>query len=516
MGGTSITTRLTLLLAAMALVVSTFAQTTAPATRPVDPSTALIELSGPIDDYSAGSVIKRINSAKSHGAKNIILAINTWGGQVTSALEISQFLKRQDDLHIVALVTDKAISAGSMIALACDELVMQPGSRIGDCAPITLRSDGSLEALPAAERAKIESPILADFRESARRNGYDPLIAEAMVSVGRIVYYIQDESGARRFVNKEDFTTLSAEGWKTVEGVPVPLDPDSELLTIDAEIAHRIGLSKATIQSADALADERGWSITSRALHGFGDDLVAMLASGIARSILLTIFMSSLYLAMSMPGHGAPEAIALTSLGVLIGIPLLTGYATWWEIVLIFSGLAMIAFEIFVYPGHFVSLIIGFVMMVGGFLMTFVPKEPSGIPGILPQMAGSYDALGRGFVTVTGGVVASIALWFWLSRYLPQLPYFNRLVLATGTLDPAVGAASISTETWPPIGVSGEAQTDLRPGGSAAFYDLHIGDARNVSVICDRGFVRAGTKVQVVEVSGNRIVVRPAATEARA
>lgn len=481
------------------------AQTTAPATQPA--STAVVELSGTIDDYSARSVMRRIELSREHGAKNIILQINTWGGQVTSALEISQFLKRQTDLHIVALVTDKAISAGAMIAVACDEIVMQPGSRIGDCAPIALREDGRLEPLPAAERAKVESPILADFRESARRNGYDPLVTEAMVSVGRVVYYLQDSTGARKFASLEDYEALKSDGWTNVEGVPYPLDKDSELLTLDAELAERIGLSKATTDSPEVLASERGWTITSRSMQGIGENLINLLNSPLARSLLITIFMWSLYLALSTPGHGAPESFALLSLGLLIGVPLLTGYAQWWEIVLIFAGLALIAFEIFVFPGHFASLGVGILLLIGGLVLTFVPKEPGGLPGILPQLPQSYDAMARGLITVTAAIVASVGLWFWLQRYLPQLPYFNRLVLSNG---PSVATATAAQESgWPATGMKGDAQTDLRPGGSALFYDYQLGEMRSVSVISDRGFIPAGTKLHVVEVSGNRILVRP-------
>jgi len=496
--------RATLLLCMLAGIPAA-AQTTAPATQPT--STAIVELSGTIDDYSARSVMRRIDLAREHGASNIILAINTWGGQVTSALEISQYLKRQDDLHIVAFITDKAISAGAMIAVACDEIVMQPGSRIGDCAPIAMRQDGSLEPLLPAERAKFESPILADFRESARRNGYDPLVAEAMVSVGRVVYYLQDASGTKKFAGSEDYEKLSNDGWTNVEGVPAPLDKDSELLTLDADLAQLIGLSKATINSPDALAAERGWNITSRSIQGFGEDLVNVLNSSVVRSLLITIFMWSLYLAISTPGHGAPESVAVLSLGLLIGVPLLTGYAQWWEIAMIFAGLALIAFEIFVFPGHFASLGIGIFLLVGGLILTFVPKEPTGLPGILPQLPESWDAMAKGLIAVTSAIVASIALWFWLQRYLPHLPYFNRLVLNAGT---SSANAPVGHETtWPIVGMKGEAQTDLRPGGSALFYDFQIGEMRSVSVVCDRGFVRAKTKLDVVEVSGSRIVVRP-------
>ena len=43
----------------------------------------------------------------------------------------------------------------------------------------------------------------------------------------------------------------------------------------------------------------------------------------------------------------------------MLGVPWLTGYAQWWEIVLIFSGLALLAFEIFVIPGHGMAAIPG-------------------------------------------------------------------------------------------------------------------------------------------------------------
>ena len=41
-----------------------------------------------------------------------------------------------------------------------------------------------VQELGDAERAKAESPILQEFRDSAARNGYDPLLSRAMVTVG--------------------------------------------------------------------------------------------------------------------------------------------------------------------------------------------------------------------------------------------------------------------------------------------------------------------------------------------
>ena len=170
------------------------AAATAPATRQSEPDSrraAVITLDGVIDDYSRDALFKRFAEARRLGASVIILKLNTPGGLVSAGLDISRFLKQQDDLHIVAFVDEKAYSAGIMIGLACDELVMEPGSYIGDSAPIVMDSSGGLQKLEGAERAKAESPILADFHDSAVKNGYDPLLAEAMVSYGRVVHWVE-------------------------------------------------------------------------------------------------------------------------------------------------------------------------------------------------------------------------------------------------------------------------------------------------------------------------------------
>src|SRR4051794_33231723 len=226
-----IATALLSVLAAVLLAAPLSAQTTQPATAGTTASTpaAVIEFSGKVDDWERDMLFRRFDEARRAGAKTVILQIDTYGGLVTSGLDISRFIKRQQDLHTIAFVHEKAISAGAMIALACNEIVMEPGSTIGDCAPIVYRTDGTLDALPPAERAKAESPILSDFRDSASRNGYDPLLAEAMVSVDRVVHYITDAAGEKRFVDDATFKKLTEEGWKPVAGVRDPLDSSAEL-----------------------------------------------------------------------------------------------------------------------------------------------------------------------------------------------------------------------------------------------------------------------------------------------
>src|SRR5687767_4226052 len=72
--------------------------TTSTATPPA--RAAVITLEGVIDDYSRDALFKRFAKARKAGATVVILKLDTPGGLVTAGLDISRFLKRQDDLHI--------------------------------------------------------------------------------------------------------------------------------------------------------------------------------------------------------------------------------------------------------------------------------------------------------------------------------------------------------------------------------------------------------------------------------
>jgi membrane-bound serine protease (ClpP class) len=493
----------------LATPLSVFAQSTAPASQPS--KAVVIVLQGTIDDYNKAALMQRFEQARKLGADTIVLQIDTYGGLVTAGLEISQFLKRQDDLHVIAFVHEKAISAGAMIALACNEIVMEPNSKLGDCAPIVVNSAGSgLESVGAAERAKMESPILADFYDSAVRNGYDPTLVQSMVSVGRIVHWIENDSGERKFVDGAIYDSMVKQGWKPVAGVRDPIDSADELLTVWPDLALKLGLAKAIEPSPEVLAQARGFTIVDTLSPSAGEAIIALLSSSAVRALLTTVFLFALYTSFSHPGHGMAEVIAVVSLALLAGVPLLTGYAQWWEILAILIGILLLALEVFVIPGFGITGISGILLVLVGLTMTWVGKEP--LPGLLPRLQGTQDALKHGVMIVVGGMACSLLLWFWLQRYLPRLPYFNRLILTTpsgsvASIDPTMPGA-VQVVAWPALGSRGKAMTDLRPGGSAAFHDETIGDARITDVISDSGYVRAGTDVIVREVQGMRVVVR--------
>ena len=476
---------------------------------------AVVRLEGKIDDYNRDGFFNRFNQAKAAGAKVIIVDLDTYGGLVTSGLDISHFLKKQNDVHTIAYVGDKAISAGAMIALACNEIVMAPSAQLGDCAPISIRDDGGLESMGDTEREKHESPIRSEFLDSAKRNGHDPLLAQAMVSMKIIVHWVQGPDGQRRFVGDTQFQDLTRQGWMEVNDpeFSTPLDSASTLLTVSGRAAAKLGLASAQELSIDSLARQRNYDVIATFAPSAGDKVIEWLNNQFVRMLLIVLLIMCIYTALHAPGHGVAEVLAMISLTVLVGVPLLTGYAQWWEILVILIGMALLALEIFVIPGFGITGISGIVMILFGLTMTFAGGEPAG-PGVLPQLAGTWTNIRNGLAMVATALICSMVLSMWLRKHLPKLPYFKRLILTatTGNLDqPAAFSSSNDalSSFRPIVGALGEALSELKPGGSATFYDSAIADVRVFSVISGAGYIPQGSKVVVLDNRDNRIIVRP-------
>lgn len=200
-----------LLLAAFQIVGLTQAQREGPA-RPAGvpasrqaSSVVVITVKGPIDNVTVRSVRRRIEAARQMNADAIVFEIDTWGGLATAAHEINDIIKQCPITNTVAWVNPKAISAGTFIALACKEIVFAPGGYMGDCAPIL----PGLIPMPAAERAKQESPLLTMVVDSARRHGYDERLVMSFVAVDIELWLVEEkETGKRLFIDRHEYGLL--------------------------------------------------------------------------------------------------------------------------------------------------------------------------------------------------------------------------------------------------------------------------------------------------------------------
>lgn len=510
----------------------------------------VISVEGEIDDVLKRSVERRVAQAREAGATVLIFSLDTPGGLVTSALEMCRLVKSvPESIHTVAWVRPQAYSAGAMIAMACDEIVMSPSSMIGDCAPILMSPVGPEGEMSDRLAAKVESPILQEFRDSAQRNGYDLLLSRAMVKWEEEVWWIENTAtGERRFVNAEEKRRLidgaaaaaprqaeAAEGdgaadeeadapagealeagggsWRLVESfvdpvtgeprpVENPVDRRDSLLTMSQSDAVAFGFARAIVTDEAELARYLSLAEPPTVLEVSGwEQFAQWLNSPLVRGMLFVIVLAGAYIEFQSPGLIIPGLTALVALGVFLGAPYAAGLANIWTIVLLVAGLVLLAVEVFVLPGFGVAGVSGIVLLAIAFVGTFVPEEPGGDGWSLPVLQGTWDAIKTGIIVMfTSTVVAMIGILL-LARYLPETPLGRRLILAN---PPASDYGASAAATLPAqVGEVGVVTADLRPGGQARFGD------RIVEVSSQGQYVEAGRRVQVLEIDGLRLVVRP-------
>ncbi len=121
-----------------------------------------------------------------------------------------------------------------------------------------------------------------------------------------------------------------------------------------------------------------------------------------------------------------------------------------------------------------------------------------------PETQHDWIQFGTTLTTISLSLLGAVAGAVAIGYYLPHIPWANRLVLmppaeSSGVLDESFGASGTLATL---LGAIGEAATALRPAGKARFNDDFI------DVVAEGNYVEAGSRVQVIEIEGNRVVVK--------
>jgi membrane-bound serine protease (ClpP class) len=411
-------------------------------------------IEGIIDLGLAPFVQRVLNQATDAGAAAVILEINTFGGRVDAAVLIRDALLNAR-VRTVAFVNKRAISAGALISLAAEKIVMTDGGTIGAATPVQMGQPGA-PAQPVEE--KTVSYVRKEFRATAESRKRPPLVAEAMVDAD----------------------------------VEIPgLIQKGKLLTLTTEEAlkHKIADFRAeTIESVLKQLGLAGGEVR-RASPNWAENLVRFLTHPVVSSLLITIGMLGIILELRTPGFGVPGGLGIISLALFFWGHWLVQLAGWEELLLVGSGLVLLAVEIFVIPGFGLTGVLGISSLLAGLSLSLI--------GAGATWEFVLRAMGRVIFSLLLALVASLALL----RFLPRLPFGRRLILETG-LPAGQGYASApdSDRSW--LGKSGTALSPLRPAGIAEI------DGERVDVVSDGEFIGSGVPIVVTRVDGNRIVVR--------
>jgi len=173
---------------------------------------AIITLHGEINAVTPQVFKRRLRAAQRDGADAIVIEINTPGGQVGAVLEICTAIK-DASIPITAWINTDAFSGGAIIALACDEIVVNDPSTFGDALPVMISPLQGINSLPEAERQKIIAPLLVEVIDSARRNGYDEKLVQGVVSLGVELWMIRNKQDPTRvmFIDAAEYERIYGE-----------------------------------------------------------------------------------------------------------------------------------------------------------------------------------------------------------------------------------------------------------------------------------------------------------------
>ena len=391
-------------------------------------------------------------------ADAILIHMDTYGGQLDAADNIrKRVLAYKKPVYV--FIDKNAASAGALISLACDSIYMATGGNIG-AATVVNGNDGQ----PVPE--KYQSYMRSLMRSTAEANNRNPDVAEAMVGTSTAL------------------DTLKAEG---------------EVLTLTTTEALKIGFCEGraeTIDEALAHAGISDYELTTFELSAT-EKIISMFLNPFLSGILMMIIIGGVYFELQSPGIGFPILAAFVA-ALLYFIPhYLNGLADYWELALLFVGIALMAAEFFIIPGFGIAGISGIAITLASLVLMMLNNTWFDF-GMVPERSITQSLIALA-ISITGGA----ALVIFGSISLVNSRYFDRVAL-TRTQDKNMGYISSPADQLLLTGRRGLAATPLMPGGKVIIDDI------SYDAVAKNGYIEKGEAIEVLGRSIGSLQVKPA------
>ncbi|SFA70274.1 membrane-bound serine protease (ClpP class) [Lentibacillus halodurans] len=351
--------------------------------------------------------------AEEEGADHIIFEIDTPGGAVAAAEQIGELLQNLES-ETTTYILNRALSAGSYLALNTDNIYMKPQATMG--ASGVINQDGT------AADEKAQSAWLSAMKSAAESKGRDPQYAAAMADPSI------------------DMPEYAAE-----EGKYLTLGPSS---------AEEVGYSNGTVEDRTVLLEELGLNnatVVEKELT-FSEHIARFITNPVVVPILLSIASLGLIVELFSPGFGIPGIMGVLALILFFYGHVVAGLAGMEAIILLILGAGLIIAELFL-PGGIAGLI--------------------GVGAIIGSLVMSGEDLGHMAMSISIALIVTIIAATILFKTMGgDKGFFRRMVLTDRTSN-ELGYVS-SENRLELIGLEGRTVTPLRPSGSALFGDERL------------------------------------------
>lgn len=416
-----------------------------------------VPLNGTVELGLAPFLIRAIEYADNNKFDALVLEIDTFGGRVDAAVEIRDALL-DAKTPTIAWINKRAISAGALIAFACDKIFFSPGSTMGAATPIQGGAEGAKDV-----DKKYVSYFRTEMGATAEQNGRPRKIAEAMV---------QATEEIKGYVKEGDVLTVT-------DRTALELKVSDGSYESKQALLKKLDLENASIEDF-----ETNWA----------EQIVRFLTDPTVSGLLMSGGALGIILELQAPGFGLPGVIGISCLALFFFGKFLVNLAGWEEVLFLLIGIILIGVEIFVFPGTFVFAVAGFALLIGAlFFAGISPSMP--IDFSFPPIALHLQAMGTGLLIFLVGL--ALILWFF-SKNPSRVP-----LGLEDHLRPGDGSSEKEIEKQHAlIGRTGITLTDLKPTGKMEI------ESSIYNVSSSGEYINKGNEVLVVEIDGPRILVK--------
>lgn len=311
-----------------------------------------------------------LNRIVNNSPKAIIFEIDTYGGLISEAEKIKNLIIGLE-IPTISFVNNKAESAGVLITIAAEKVVMAESSTIG-----------SAETIPNTE--KVLSMWRSFLRDVAQLRGRDEKIVEAMADKD---IYIEGLSERGKLLNLTGREALEY-------GV-------CDLISNDYhEMLSYFNVSYNNIVKINE-------SIELKAAK--------FLSSSFMSTLLLTLGFVGLVVELFTPGFGIGGTISIISFGLFFAGNILVGNSQWTSLAVFVTGLILLVIEAII-PGFGLPGISGIILVVLGSIFAM----------------GSFTTA---LMSVSIAIIITTLITLLLIKYGRRSPIFDKIILNTQQKD---------------------------------------------------------------------------------
>ncbi len=415
----------------------------------------------------------------------LLLRIDTLGSyDLRAAGELALLVADlgQQGVRTVALLPNGAKGAETILALACDEIVIVAERRFGGNVTLPLADENATDDLLSVARSVAE-----------KKNRDWSLVAALAFGNQQTFEYQNRKTGSLRILTEEQYGELvDRDDWQ--RGVEIKLA--SGLTSQEAKQRRIVDHLVEDVDRIEALYPVKSIrtlqpGVTDRTVQRFA----RFISSPGITHLLLMIGFFLLMTELSSPGLGVPGFLSACCLSLFFWANYFEGSAGALEIILFLLGIAFVVIEIFVLPGFGL-------FGIGGGLMIMASLVLAGQNFVVPQNSYEVNRMMWNMTSVLGAMAGIFAAMVFIRYYMESVPVLNRLILkppteSTRELEVQSGRYGHLLHRH------GVVLTPLMPAGKVRF------GSEVISVVTDGQVVETGEEVRVYEVWDTLVKVEP-------